>query len=382
MELLFNLFSDYTLRIVALGSTLLGITSGAIGCYAVLRKQSLIGDAVSHAALPGIGLSFLIIGSKNTEWLLLGAFIAGWIATLVILNIDRLSRIKYDNALAMILAVFFGFGLVILTYIQKIPNSNQAGLEKFLFGQASTLLQRDVVLMGIVALITLVPMIFLWKEFKLLSFDVIFADTIGFSTKKLDLILTTLIVISIIAGLQTVGVVLMSSMLIAPAVAARQWTNRLFVMVILSSFFGAAAGICGTLISSSINNMPTGPIIVVIITLIALFSLLFAPNRGLIWKKIRDNKNKKEINSTIVLSILYALSEKYTDIYHAHDLNALMIRKGNIKYFKKKLLKELNKLKMSGLVDKHGKNLWAINEKGIEKINVLDYTNGSESYYD
>ncbi len=382
MELLFNLFSDYTLRIVTLGSTLLGITSGAIGCYAVLRKQSLIGDAVSHAALPGIGLSFLLIGSKNTEWLLLGAFIAGWIATLVILNIDRLSRIKYDNALAMILSVFFGFGLVILTYIQKIPNSNQAGLEKFLFGQASTLLQRDVMLMGIVALITLVPMIFLWKEFKLLSFDTIFADTIGFSTKKLDLILTTLIVISIIVGLQTVGVILMSSMLIAPAVAARQWTNRLFIMVMLSSFFGAAAGICGTLISSSIDNMPTGPIIVVVITLIALLSLLFAPNRGLIWKRIRDNKTKKEINSTIILSILYTLSEKHTKTYHSYDLSALMLKKDNIKYSKKKLLKELNKLKMSGLVDKHEKNLWAISEKGMKKISVLDYTNGGQSYYD
>ncbi|MEG6523943.1 metal ABC transporter permease [Desulfotomaculum sp. 1211_IL3151] len=382
MELLFNLFSDYTLRIVAFGSSLLGITSGAIGCYAVIRKQSLIGDAVSHAALPGIGLSFLLIGSKDTEWLLLGAFIAGWIATFVILNINRLSRIKYDNALAMILAVFFGLGLVILTYIQKIPNSNQAGLEKFLFGQASTLLQRDVMLMGIVALLTLLPMIFLWKEFKLLSFDRVFADTIGFSTKKLDLILTTLIVISIIVGLQTVGVVLMSSMLIAPAVAARQWTDRLSVMVILSSIFGATAGICGTLISSSINNMPTGPMIVVVITLIAFVSLLFAPNRGLIWKKVRDNKNKKEINSTIVLSILYNLGVKHKKIFNAHDLNTLMLEKGGLKYSKKNLRKELDKLKISGLVNKHGKNLWAISKKGIDKIRALDYVNGGESYHD
>ncbi len=297
MESLFSLLSDYTLRIVALGSALLGITSGAIGCYAVLRKQSLIGDAVSHAALPGIGLSFLLIGSKNTEWLLLGAFITGWIATIIVLNIDLLSRIKYDNALAMILAVFFGFGLVILTYIQKIPNSNQAGLEKFLFGQASTLLRRDIIVMGIVSLLTLIPIMILWKEFKLLSFDATFTDTIGFSTKKLDLILTTLIVISIIVGLQTVGVVLMSSMLIAPAVAARQWTDRLSIMVILSSLFGATAGISGTIISSLVKNMPTGPIIVVIITIIAFISILFAPNRGIVFKKIRERRNKIESQS-------------------------------------------------------------------------------------
>ncbi|PAB57143.1 metal ABC transporter permease [Anaeromicrobium sediminis] len=381
MDLLLNIFSDYTLRIVALGSALLGITSGAIGCYAVLRKQSLIGDAVSHAALPGIGLSFLLIGSKNTEWLLLGAFISGWIATFAIGKINRLSRIKYDNALAMSLAVFFGFGLVILTYIQKIPNSNQAGLEKFLFGQASTLLQRDVVLMGIVAFFTLLPIIVFWKEFKLLSFDPNFADTIGFSTKKLDILLTTLIVISIIVGLQTVGVILMSAMLIAPAVAARQWTDRLSVMVILSSILGAIAGICGTFISSSIRNMPTGPIIVVVITIIVFVSLLVAPNRGLIWKKIREAKNKKEINSNRILSILYALSVKHDNPYHPHDLNTIIHGQNRVKHSKKYLRKELKKLKISGLVGEYESNLWAINEKGIDKIKGLDYIDRGESYH-
>lgn len=379
MDIVFNIFSDYTLRIVAIGSALLGITSGSIGCYAVLRKQSLIGDAVSHAALPGIGLSFLLIGSKNTEWLLLGAFIAGWIATFTILKINRLSRVKYDNALAMILAVFFGFGLVILTYIQKIPNSNQAGLEKFLFGQASTLLQRDVILMGIVSVITILPIILLWKEFKLLSFDPSFADTVGFPTKKLDFILTTLIVISIIVGLQTVGVVLMSSMLIAPAVAARQWTDRLSVMIILSSIFGAIAGIIGTLISSSVVNMPTGPIIVVVITGIAFISLLFAPNRGLVWKKIRGYKNKKEINSNMVLNTLYSLSQNHEDPYHAHDVNSLMLGENGLKYSKGHLIKELNKLKISGLVEKKEENRWTINKKGIDRIEGLDYIRGGGS---
>ncbi len=295
MELFFYIFSDYTLRIVALGAAFLGVTSGAIGCYAVLRKQSLIGDAVSHAALPGIGLSFLITGSKKIEWLLLGALIAGWLATFIIVNINRLSRVKYDNALAMILAVFFGFGLVILTYIQKIPNSNQAGLEKFLFGQASTMLQRDVILISIVSVLILLTIILFWKEFKLLSFDPNYSDTIGFSTSKLDFILTTLIVISIIVGLQTVGVVLMSAMLVAPGVAARQWTDKLSSMVILSSCFGAIAGILGTLISAGKNNMPTGPIIVVVITILAFMSLFFAPNRGLVWKKVREYRNKKRL---------------------------------------------------------------------------------------
>lgn len=376
MEMILDLFSDYTLRIVALGSMLLGITSGAIGCYAVLRKQSLIGDAVSHAALPGIGLSFLLIGSKNTEWLLLGAFIAGWLATFFVLGIDKFTRVKYDNALAMILAVFFGLGLVILTYIQKIPNSNQAGLEKFLFGQVSTLLQRDVVLMGFVAMVSLIPVVLLWKEFKLLSFDPVFANTIGLPTKKLDFILTTIIVISIIVGLQTVGVVLMSSMLIAPAVAARQWTDKLHNMVLLSAFFGALAGMSGTIVSSSVVNMPTGPIIVVIITIIAFLSLLFAPNRGLVWKYIKDYRNKKELNSNIVLNMLYSLSVNHKDPYHPHDLNSLVVGKHGFRYSRGDISRELKKLEISGLVQNISKNMWSINESGIKKIKELDYLNG------
>ncbi len=187
---------------------------------------------------------------------------------------------------------------MLLTYIQKIPNANQAGLENFLFGQVSTILQRDVIFMGIVAVFTILPVILFWKEFKLLSFDHDFAAIIGFSTNKLDLLLTTLMVIAVIAGLQSVGgVVLMSAMLIAPAVSARQWTDKLSVMIVLSSIFGGAvSGVVGTLISSSIPKMPTGPIIVVVVTIIAFISMLFAPNRGgLIWKKLEIIIIKKRI---------------------------------------------------------------------------------------
>src|SRR5688572_18085118 len=122
LQLLHNLIFDYTLRTVATGAATLGIVSGALGSYAVLRKQSLLGDAMSHAALPGIALAFLLTGSKAPLVLLLGAVIAGWIGTLLMISIVRMTRIKDDSALGLILSVFFGFGLMLLTFIQRRPN--------------------------------------------------------------------------------------------------------------------------------------------------------------------------------------------------------------------------------------------------------------------
>ena len=292
MDIVWKLFSDYTFQIVALGSALLGGISGILGSFAVLKKQSLLGDGVSHAALPGVVLAFLLTGSKSTEVLLLGALITGLIATFLIVSIEKSTRIKFDSALALILSVFFGLGLVLLTYSQKIPNANQAGLDRFIYGQASALVKKDLMILLVCGVVLIGIVLLFWKEFKIFIFDEQFAKTIGFNTKFLNGLLTFLIVVTIILGLQTVGVILMSSMLIAPAVAARQWSNKLSVMVILASLFGAASGIVGTFISSLTTNLPTGPIIVVCITIIAIFSLLFAPQRGIISKIIQRRKNK------------------------------------------------------------------------------------------
>lgn len=288
-----SLLSDYTFQTVALGSALLGIISGVLGSFAVLRKQSLLGDGVSHAALPGVVMAFILLGSKNTEVLLLGALISGVLATLFIIGIVRHTRIKFDSALALIMSMFFGLGLVLLTYVQRVPNSNQAGLKSFIFGQASTLLRRDINIMAICGLVMLTLVLLFWKEFKLFTFDSDFAQSLGFSPKKLNLLLSFMIVLAIIIGLQTVGVILMSAMLITPAVAARQWTDRLWVMVVLSAVFGAVSGIAGTAASSLVPKLPTGPAIVVCISIIVIISILFAPGRGILHKIYQQIENKK-----------------------------------------------------------------------------------------
>ncbi len=296
MDTLKFVLGDYTFRIVSLGSMLLGIISGVLGSFAVIRKQSLLGDAVSHSALPGIALAFLFTQTKRTEVLLLGALIFGLLSTFIIVGISKYSRIKFDSALALVLSVFFGGGMVLLTFIQKMPNANQAGLEKFIFGQASTLLKRDVQIMAISGIVLLFIVLLFWKEFKLVSFDEEFAESLGFSTKKITYLLFFIIVIAIIIGLQAVGVILMSSMLIAPAVAARQWTDKLSLMVILSAIFGAVSGLTGTILSSLVSKLPTGPMIVIVMSTIVLISLTLAPNRGLVWKYFRDKKSRKEIS--------------------------------------------------------------------------------------
>ena len=282
--------NDFTFRVVSFGSLILGMISGALGCFAVLRKQSLIGDAISHCTLPGIAIAFLITNSKNIEVLLFGALLSGLLSMYLITTITSHSKLKFDASLALVLSVLFGIGIVFLTYIQKNSGSHQAGLEKFIFGQASSLLKRDVRIMIITGIVLFSMMIVFWKEFKLVTFDPVFAQTIGIPSTFFGGFLSLLMVLGIVIGLQTVGVILMSALLISPASAARQWTDKLSVMVVLSSLFGGMSGVLGTMVSSYIPGIPTGPTIVAFMSIIVLGSLLFAP-RGIIRKWIMQRKN-------------------------------------------------------------------------------------------
>ena len=139
-DILRDLLFDYTLRNVALGSALLGIVSGVLGSFAMLRRQGLLGDTLAHAALPGICLAFLFTGNKEQIVLLLGAGLAGWVGTMLLLLIVRQTVLSEDAALGIVLSTFFGFGITLLTYINQRDDANQAGLDKYLFGQAAALI--------------------------------------------------------------------------------------------------------------------------------------------------------------------------------------------------------------------------------------------------
>ncbi len=292
---IFDLFTDYTLRNVALGSALLGIVSGVLGCFAVLRRQGLLGDALAHAALPGVCLAYMLTGSKAPLVLLVGAGISGWLGAWLLLRIVRDTKISEDTSLGIVLSVFFGFGILLLTFINKRNDANQAGLDHFLFGQAATLITENVVTMAVLGGVALLAVGALYKEFKLLAFDPGFAGGIGLPVHGLSIVLTGLIVVAVVIGLQTVGVVLMAAMLVGPAVAARQWTNRLGVMVLLAAFFGAASGVSGALLSVTERGIPTGPMIILSLTAITLFSLFFAPERGLFWAALRARRHRRAL---------------------------------------------------------------------------------------
>lgn len=362
-----GLFSDFTLRTVAIGASLLGILSGALGTFALLRKQSLLGDSISHAALPGIVLAFIITGSKNSLVLLLGAAIVGWLATYFILSIIRNTRITSDGAQGVVLSVFFGIGLMLLTYVQSKPDSAQAGLDKYLFGQAAALLPEDIRTTGILSILAFIVLILFWKEFKLMTFDPVYGESLGFSSKTTDFLITALIVVAIVTGLQTVGVILMSSMLIAPAAAARQWTDKLGVMVVLSSLFGAISGLSGAVLSSIIPNLPTGPTIVICLTIVVLISLLFSPRRGILSQIIRRYKNRFSFSLQKLLLDLYHLELKHSGEIRGHDQNTISLirhRQGNIKI-------ALNSMETKGWAKRTKKGLWILTEKGTVEAETI-----------
>jgi manganese/zinc/iron transport system permease protein len=309
---------DYTLQTIALGAGLLGATSGLLGSYAVLRRQSLLGDAVSHAALPGVALAFLITGGKTMPALLLGAAATGLLAALLINVITRYSRIKEDTALGLVLSVFFGAGLMLLTYIQHLPQAAHAGLETFLFGQAATLVRRDVAAIAMVGAVVVILITLFWKEFKVMAFDPEYGVSMGLPMARLETLMSVMLVAGTVIGLQAVGVVLMSAMLVAPASAARQWTERLWVMVTLSAAFGAAAGVAGAVASASAGKIPTGPAIVIALSSIVLFSIALAPRRGLLWRAAKSARDRRVLKLELILLDLLSLSRQHGGISREH----------------------------------------------------------------
>jgi manganese/zinc/iron transport system permease protein len=351
-----DFFGDYTLRVVALGSGVLGAAAGALGSFAYLRRQSLVGDALSHAALPGIALAFLVTGSKAPLVVMVGAAFAGWLATLAVRVVVRRSRVPYDSALGMALAVFFGVGLVLLTVIQKRPDAAQAGLESFLFGQAASLLREDVVVMSILGTACLTLLTMLWKEFKLLSFDAEFGDSIGRPMRRLDGLFTLLLVVAVVIGLRTVGVVLMSAMVVAPAAAARQFSNRLAPMVMIAAGVGVVSGVSGSVISSLVPRLPTGPTIVLVLSAIVVVSLVVAPGRGLLWRWIRLGRLTPAAALDPVLMHLYALALQHPgDPEHGHSLAVLR----TMSPAGAGVEEVLSDLQARGLVQTAGPGLWA-----------------------
>jgi len=345
----------------------LGVVSGVLGCFAVLRQQSLMGDALSHAALPGVAIAFLLVG-RELGALLIGAGIASWLGVLFIGAITRTTRIKQDAAMGIVLAAWFAAGIALLAYIQARPDASQAGLDAFIFGQAAAMVESDVQLITIVGFITFVIIALFWKEFKLITFDPEFAGANGFRVGIINTLLSTLIVVAIILGLQLAGVILMVGMLIAPGIAARQWTHKLDQMVILSAVFGAFAGGTGAIISAVDADIPTGPMIIVVAFALVIISLTFAPERGLLWRWLRERQDRRRFAAqTTLLDIYrYAKSHGGTDTPVPHKF-IVGLHKGTAKLGLKQLLHER---KIMQLPDE---DQWYLTAAGMQSAQGHEY---------
>ena len=310
---------------VMLGTMLLGATAGAIGTFAVLRRRALVGDMLSHAALPGICLAFLVMQDRNMLGLAIGALATGLLAIGAVTLICRWTRTKEDAAIGIVLSTFFGAGVVLLTVVQQTASGNQGGLDRFLFGEPASMRSSDVQLLIGTAILCLAVVIALYKEFQLLSFDADFAAAQGWPTLALDLVMMGALAIVTVVGLPICGVILMAAMIILPGAAARFWTNRLGRLLVIAAVAGAAAGAIGTLAASplpaqwlglnprefglSSQSVPPGPLIVLAAAAFFLVSVLFAPQRGAIARAVAELRLRMRMSREHLLRALFELGE-------------------------------------------------------------------------
>ena len=346
---------------VLLGSVLLSISSSIVGCFTFVRRKSLTGDVISHAVLPGICVSFIISGTKDPTLLIVGAFISSWIAILFMNHISSSSKLKEDTATGLSLSVFFGVGILLLTYIQNSNNENQSGLNTFLFGRAATLVGHDLLVFSIIALIILITVYLFFKEFVIISFDPSFAKTIGIPIGKLEIILTSITVLAVITGIQAIGLILMAAMLITPVATAHCWTNKMSTLIFLSSIFGMLSGITGAYISYIKPAMPTGPWMVTTLSIIAFFSFFFSPKKGIFIKKIKRISVKRQLLEENILKHIHRILEEKN---HFFQPVSIMLLKRNFQT--QSLSKALKRLTNKGYIINKKENI-QFTKKGFEK---------------
>ncbi len=305
---------NYNTRLVVLSTALLGIASGLVGSFLLMRKRSLMGDALSHACLPGIGLVFMILvaaggAGKALPALLLGALVTGVFGVALVPAIRTTTPLKDDTAMGIVLSVFFGLGVAVLGMAQTMPAASAAGLETFIYGKTASMIFRDFLLIGGVTGLVAVLSGLLFKEFTLLCFDDTYAASQGWPVKRLDLLLLSLVAIVTVAGLQAVGLILIIAFLITPPAAARFWTERLSRLLLLSALIGGISGWLGASFSALLPRLPAGAVIVLVAAGLFLFSMVFGRARGVFFRLIAHHQLRRKVGRQHLLRAVFELIE-------------------------------------------------------------------------
>jgi manganese/zinc/iron transport system permease protein len=305
--------SDYNTRVVLCGTVLLGIAAGLTGVYLLLRKRALLGDAISHATLPGVAAVFLwtIIAGipKSLSLLLFGAAISGSLGGLTVLALRHWVRVREDAALGIVLSVFFGAGVGLTGIVLRVPGGNAAGLESFIYGKAASMTMSDAWLSGSLAFGVLLVIVAFSKELKILCFDTELARSQGWPVLALDLLLVGLVVTVTIIGLQAVGLILVIALLIIPAAAARFWSYNLSTILVISAAIGGASCGLGTLLSASVEKLPSGATIVLVACVCFVISFLYGRARGVAWQLARTWRLSRQQGQQHLLRSMYEMLE-------------------------------------------------------------------------
>lgn len=356
-------FQDPVVFNVVLGSILVGLTSSSVGCFTLLQRRALIGDAVSHSILPGICVAFILQGDKDPVGIIIGSFIAGWISLLLLELLKKYTKLSEDTVIGLMLSFFFAVGVVLLTAIQHMEGvGNQSGLDSFIFGSIISINQNDLIAFSILGIVILATISVFYKEIKLVTFDEDFARSLGIPVFAFKLLTTTLGVLAVVAGIQAVGVVLMAAMLITPAAAARFWTNRLSFMMVLACAFGIFSAISGAYISY-LHPSPTGPWIVMILSMLAIISFLFAPKKGVVDRILRVRQFRRQILRENILKTFYKVGERDQNFSREITTPELLETE---QFLSPELVSGLKQLQAKKLLLKT-KNGYLLTSKGIDK---------------
>ena len=356
-------FTDPNVRYVVIRSVILGASSALVGSFAFLRKRALVGDAIAHSVLPGVAAAFMISGVKDPLILIVGALISGWLSIVMIDGIVRTTKLKSDAAIGIVLSVFFGVGILLLTHIQQSGNGAQSGLDSFLFGKAASLTPDDIWVFSSIGSFLVVIIFLFFKAFKIVSFNPDYAQTIGLPVKFIEFLLSTITVLAVAVGIQAVGVVLMAALLITPASGARFWTNKLGKMLFIATTFGVISAFVGSYVSYIAPNMPTGPWVVMILSLLTVASIWFAPKKGMLARLKTRRENQNKILTENILKLFYHLGEKKEDFEVGRSQEILL---ENRDFTEVELKKGLLKLKKKNLL-RNKKNLWYITQSGLSE---------------
>ncbi|GAA1470830.1 Manganese transport system membrane protein MntB [Corynebacterium felinum] len=279
--------SEFAYRRIVIGTALIGACSGAMGAFLYLRRQSLMSDVIGHSATPGVMGAFLLVSAVSAGFdarsmpvIVVGALVTGLLSVVLANRVADTTRIGIDATMAVTLSLFLGGGLLLLQVIQRSRIRGKGGIEELMFGNAATLTNLDVYTIAVVTVLVAVVTAVLWRPFTVITFDPVLATVAGTRLKVLSPVLFGLVVLAIVMGVKAVGLILMIAFAVFPPAAARQFSKTVGGMVLLSGVFGVVAAVVGSYFSVALGKVPTGPMIVVVLSVIVVVSMIVAPKRS------------------------------------------------------------------------------------------------------